>query len=70
MTQGALHSAAVLFSILVAHEADGGAPLGEARLVRTTVTNRTRGYVSHFRQVVPFGVSRMAHQAVRGRLVV
>ena len=69
MAKGALHSAAVLLSVLVAYEANGRTPLRQPGLISPTVADDACRNVGHVGTVVRLGVPRMAHPTVRGRLV-
>lgn len=69
MAEGALHPTTVLFPILMAHQAESRAPLGQTSLVWAAVANRARGDVSQVSAVVPPGVFGMAKSAVYGGLV-
>ena len=70
MAQSAFHPATVLLPILMAHQTDRRAPLGQPSLVRAAVANRARRHVSQVPPVVPLGVSCMAQAAVRSWLMV
>jgi len=69
VAEDALHPTAVLFPVLMAHQAESRAPLGQPRLVRTAVANRARGDVSQISAVVPLGVFGVAKSASDGGLV-
>ncbi len=70
MTEGALHSTAVLFPALVANQAKAPTPLGQPRLIRAAMAKGARSDVSQLRHVIVFRVISVAEATVyRGRMM-
>lgn len=64
MAQGALHTATVLFVLLMAHQTDVTAPFRQPGLVSCRMAGNAGCYVGQLRHMVPFGVFGVTQPAV------